>query len=93
MKLENTVTGIYLLLKKMCGNECLLCAWVFEWLKHFDDGWDLKEHSSLGCPSMSNVDESIEKVCNLIQFDHQLTLYMIAETVWIGKEGFKVNFT
>ena len=87
MKLGETATQIYNLLKKVYGNECSSRARVSEWFKRFqDDREDVEDDSRLGRPSTSKTDDNIETIGNLVRSDRRLSIRAIAETVGIDKE-------
>lgn len=88
IKLEKTATETFNLLKEIYGNECLSLARVFEWFKCFQDGREVvPDDSRPSRPFTSKTDDNIEKIGNLIRFDHQLNVRVIAETVRIEKES------
>lgn len=80
MKFRKTAT-------KVCRNECLSPARVFERLKCFQDGReDAEGDEHLGGTSVSKTDDKIRKIRNLIRFDHRLSICPIAKMVGIDKE-------
>ena len=59
VKLENSATETYNLLKKVYGDECLSCTEVFEWFK--DGREETGDDHCPGRPSTSKTDANIEK--------------------------------
>ncbi|KAJ8957506.1 hypothetical protein NQ318_020538 [Aromia moschata] len=69
------------------GNECLSRTQVFVWFKQFNEGRETTEDDPRpGWPSMSTMDENIEKIGKLIHEDRRLSTQGLAEITRIDKE-------
>ena len=87
VKLENSATQTYDLLKKVYGDECLSHTQVFERFKRFEEGREeIRDDQRTSCPSTSKTDANIEKVCEIVRQNRHLSIRAVAELIKIDKE-------
>jgi histone-lysine N-methyltransferase SETMAR len=86
-KLGKSATEAFEGLKRVCGDECLFCARVFEWFAKFHDGREsIKDDPRPGRPVSIRTEENIEKVRNLVSEDRRITTRMITDMLKINKD-------
>ena len=87
VKLGKSATETHELLKNVYGDECLSCTQVFEWFKRFKEGKEeIKDDQHPSRPNTSKTDASIEKVGEIVQQNHRLSIQAVAELINIDKE-------
>ena len=78
---------MYDLLKKVYGDKCLSRTQVFGWFKRFKEGREeIGDNQRHGCPSTSKIDANIEKVGEIVQQNHRLSIRAVAELINIDNE-------
>ena len=63
------------MLREAFKEEALSQARVYEWFSRFKRGdMSLEDQPRSGCPSTSRTDENVQKIRNVIMFDHCRTI-------------------
>jgi hypothetical protein len=87
VKLGNSATETYDLLKKVYGDECLSRTQVFEGFKRFKEGGKRSEMiNTLVIPAHKKQDANIEKVGEVVQQNRCLSIRVVAELINTDKE-------
>jgi hypothetical protein len=75
MKLKNTPTKGFQMLKEVYGDNVLSCTRVFEWQKRFMEGWEeVEDDERLGCHLASKTEENVEKISEIVRKDGRLRI-------------------
>ena len=79
-------TETLVLVQKAYGNGALIWSKVFRWYSRFRDGRELVDDDERGgCPKLTQIEENIAAVADLVKNDHWITSRMIVESLNIPK--------
>jgi hypothetical protein len=75
VKLKQTPTECFQLLKEVYGDNVTSYTRVFEWHKWFMEGWEeVEDDECLGRPSTAKTEENIEKTSEIVWKDRRLSI-------------------
>ncbi|KAJ8961461.1 hypothetical protein NQ318_014709 [Aromia moschata] len=84
VKLAKSAAETIPILKKAFGVDCLSDRQIFRWHKAFAEGReDVNDEKRAG--STSSSDDNVERVRDLLNTDHRLSVRLISETLDITK--------
>ena len=86
-KLGKTPSECFVLLQQVY-KETMSRACAFEWHKQFQKGQEeCEDNQRSGRPVTSRTDSNIDQMKQLVRVDHRLTVRIISEKLFIGRDS------